>query len=177
MLANPLFHYSCGHIAHNFALGAAQKTRREKICPECFTGAVIMVAFDCELCGTPAETTASGYKCSQRLLCSNCRKMYNRWDTMARKAKNSQRSFPALHQYIESRNGPPAVDKNSERNPEPPLTTKEFEEIASFGKRTSPCARCEHITCDKNEAPCNQCAKLAALAQTQDKLFLDSLYL
>lgn len=177
MLANPLFHYSCGHTAHNFALGATFKAKREKVCPECFTGAITLVAFECELCGATAETTASGFKCSRRLLCPDCRKMYNRWDTMARKAKNSRRSFPDLHKYIKEQNRQAAENKNPERNPERPLTPGEFRDIASYGKRVSPCAQCEHITGDKNEAPCDQCARLAAFAQTQDKLFLDSFYL
>lgn len=177
MLIKPLFHYNCGHSAPNFVLGSDLNAKREKICPECLSGAVKLITFACELCGSPAETTASGYKCSQRLLCPDCRKMYNRWDTMARKAKNSRRSFPDLHQYIETKKHSHDPANLSDQSPEPPLTAQEFKDIASFGKRLSPCAKCSHIARDKNEAPCNQCAKLCAFTQTKDKLFLDSLYL
>lgn len=176
MLANLMFHYSCGHIAHNFVSGDISSTEQEKICPKCSSGGISTVAFNCELCGAPAETTASGFKCSQRLLCANCRKIYNRWDCMARKAKKARRSFPDLHHYIK---GKPdrALNDAELRNSEPPLSPVEFKEIACFGSRVSPCAKCEYITNDKNETPCSQCVKLNASTQNPDKLFLDSLYL
>lgn len=177
MLVQPLFHFNCGHSASNFVLGSDLNAKREKICPECLSGAIKLVTFTCELCGAPAETTASGYKCSQRFFCPNCRKIYNRWDTMARKAKNSRRSFPDLHQYIASKKHPPDPDNISEQPSEPPLSPQEIKDIASFGKRLSPCVKCGHIVCDKNEAPCNQCSKLFTFSQTKDKLFLDSLYI
>lgn len=177
MLVKPFFHFNCGHSASNFVSGSDLNTKREKICPECLSGAIKLVTFTCELCGAPAETTASGYKCSQRLLCPECRKMYNRWDTMARKAKNSRRSFPDLQQYIETKKHSNDPDNVPEQNLEPPLTHQEIKDIASFGKRLSPCAKCSYIVRDKNEAPCNQCPKLSAFTQTKDKLFLDSLYI
>lgn len=176
MLANLMFNYSCGHVAHNFVSGDISSAEQEKICPECFKGGISTVAFNCELCNAPAETTASGLKCSQRLLCANCRKIYNRWDCMARKAKNARRNFPDLHRYIKEKLHKQLSDDET-RNCEPPLSVAEFKEIACFGQRVSPCAKCEHITNDKNEAPCNQCTALNAYAQNPDKLFLDSLYL
>lgn len=177
MFANPLFFYSCGHIAPNFALGETLNGKQTKICPRCLKGALNTVEYDCELCGEPARTTASGFERSQRLFCAECRKTYNSWDCMARKAKNSRRNFPALDDYVAMRRHKKPNAKDVMRDPEPPLTTQEFHDIAKFGKRASPCAQCANITRDKNEAPCNACPQLAFYSQTQDKLFLDVLYI
>lgn len=136
-----------------------------------------MVEYDCELCGKPAATTAPGFERSQRLFCAKCRKDYNRWETMARKAKNSDRTFPDLKQYVKQRAAKSSCLQDTPDTPEPPLTLQEFKEIAKFGKRASPCAQCEHIAQDKNMSPCDTCRQLANYSQNQDKYFLDSLYI
>lgn len=176
MLANHLFLYTCGHICHKFATNNTPNGKKTKICPVCFKGALNAVEYDCELCGEPARTTGPGFGLSQRLFCAECRKIYNNWDCMARKAKNTKRNFPDFNTYIQLKGHKKPNAKDVIRNPEPPLTKREFQDIAKFGKRASPCAQCAHISRDKNEAPCNACPKLAAYGQAPDKLFLDSLY-
>lgn len=177
MFASLLFYYNCGHVSDTYAPGRSSGVLREKVCPVCHSGGIQMVEFDCEMCGISTQTTASGLKRSRRFLCQSCRKLYNNWENMVRKAQNENRDYPDLQQYIKNKTQKPSLAEEAPPSPEPPLTPQEFAEIARFGKRASPCAQCPHIACDKNFAPCDACTKLAQYTQKPHKLFLDSLYI
>lgn len=176
MFANPLFYYSCGHISETFALGHKLNAKQEKICPQCRLGAITTVGYDCDFCGASTQTTACGFQRSRRMFCARCRKEYNRWETMKRKAEQTHRTYPAFADYVRRQT---LLAANTLPDPalEPPLSPQEIKDLAKYGKRVSPCAVCANITRDKNAEPCANCLKRLLLIQTPAKIHLDSLYL